>query len=164
MFWPENLMIMLLILAALLLAAASAQPMNILFILSDDLGVGDVGAYTKPAPPNGQGARTPRLDAFASRSLRFDAAYAGAPVCAPSRYVLMTGRHAGHIPHWPFPPPRNSASLDNTSTTIAHVLQEAGYSTALIGKWGLDDGNPKPSNSTPPPGPGAGVPLAQGFD
>src|SRR5215203_1937039 len=76
-------------------AASGAQrsgPPNIVFIIADDLGYGDVGAYGQ------QKIRTPRLDEMARGGTRFTSFYAGSPVCAPSRSVLMTGQHSGHTP------------------------------------------------------------------
>jgi arylsulfatase A-like enzyme len=142
--------------------ASHKQRHSILLIMSDDLGVGDVGVYPKPPPKSGAvSAATPEIDRLATGvgGARFEAAYAGAPVCAPSRMTLMTGRHAGHNP------PDGSATqwLDARSVTLGHVLRGAGYHTALIGKWGLDH-NLKPNASAPLPTPGEGFPTRQGFD
>ncbi len=78
------------LLAALATATAADRP-NIIFILADDLGYGDLGCYGQ------QLIQTPNLDRMAAEGLRFTHFYAGAPVCAPSRAVLMTGRHVGHV-------------------------------------------------------------------
>jgi arylsulfatase A-like enzyme len=146
----------------------AAMNLSILYILSDDLGVGDVTAYRDSSTPwpYGSGAATPNIDGLASGpgGVRFTSAYAGAPVCAPSRFVLMTGLHAGHIPHALAPPEATDPRLNASSVTIARVLKTAGYRTALIGKWGLDDGNPKPADPAIPGVPGPGFPLRQGFD
>ena len=147
---------------------ATATAFSMLYILSDDLGVGDVNVYRDAATPwpHGAGAATPTLDSLVSGpgGVRFSTAYAGAPVCAPSRYVLMTGRHAGHIPHAPAQPEASNPRLNASSVTVAHVLKGAGFRAALIGKWGLDDGNPKPTHPATPGAPGPGFPLRQGFD
>ena len=123
---------------ALALGSCVAQPReaarapNIIFILADDMGYADLGAYgqTKIATPN--------LDRLAAEGIRFTNFYAGAPVCAPSRSVLMTGLHTGHTSV------RGNSTNDiqqlrPTEKTVASVLKDAGYATALIGKWGLGD-------------------------
>ncbi|MSU62159.1 MAG: N-acetylgalactosamine-6-sulfatase [Pedosphaera sp.] len=115
-------------------APAPARP-NIIFILADDLGYGEVGCYGQ------QIIRTPRIDQMAREGMRFTQFYAGATVCAPSRSVLMTGQHHGHTRV------RGNAgkvnpmaqSLRSIDVTVAKMLQSAGYRTALIGKWGLGD-------------------------
>jgi len=116
---------------------ASKTP-NILFILSDDLGYGEIGSYPSTSP-HGR-ISTPHLDHFASQSILFTDAYAGEAVCAPSRCSLMTGMHTGHstirgnIAVGDFP-------LKSSDVTVAEVLGNVGYSTALIGKWGLGSNN-----------------------
>lgn len=118
-----------------------AKP-NIVFILADDLGYGDVGCYGQKQ------VRTPHIDALAAAGMRFTQCYAGSTVCAPSRCVLMTGRHTGHCTV------RGNAlvPLKPEDVTVAEVLKSAGYATALIGKWGL--GEPDTT----------GLPNRQGFD
>ena len=107
------------------------QP-NIIFIMADDLGYGDLGCYGQ------QLIRTPNIDLLAAAGMRFTQAYAGGPVCTPSRSVLMTGLHNGHtaardnIPHYP-------TYLEEDDLTIAEVLKEAGYATGGVGKWSLGD-------------------------
>ncbi|NBQ24417.1 MAG: N-acetylgalactosamine-6-sulfatase [Verrucomicrobia bacterium] len=123
------------------------QP-NILLIMTDDLGYGDLGCYGQT------NIQTPHLDRLASEGMRWTQFYAGSTVCAPSRCVLMTGQHTGHaeirgnreiqpMGQWP---------LADETLTIAEVLKASGYRTALIGKWGL--GGPNSS----------GHPNRQGFD
>jgi arylsulfatase A len=80
----------LLLLAALAARAEPARPPNIVFILADDLGYGELGCYGQ------EKIRTPHLDRLAAEGLRFTRHYSGSPVCAPSRCVLMTGKHPGH--------------------------------------------------------------------
>ncbi len=125
-------------------AAMGAKPKrpNIIFILADDLGYGDLGCYGQ------QKIKTPNLDKMARQGLRFTQAYAGSTVCAPSRCALMTGKHTGHCRI------RGNAlvPLEPTDTTIAAILRAAGYATGLIGKWGLGE-----------PG-STGLPNRQGFD
>ena len=108
------------------IAALHSRP-NIVFILADDLGYGELGCYGQDK------IKTPNLDRIAAEGVRFTQCYAGSPVCAPSRAVLMTGRHVGHVSI------RGNASvpLATNETTVAEVLHQAGYQTALIGKWGL---------------------------
>jgi arylsulfatase A-like enzyme len=102
------------------------QP-NIIFILADDLGYGDLGCYGQKK------IRTPNLDRLAAEGMRFTQCYAGSTVCAPSRSVLMTGLHTGHTRI------RGNAkrALLEEDLTVAEVLQAAGYRTGAIGKWGL---------------------------
>ncbi len=123
-------------------ARAAATPPNIIFILADDLGYGDVGCYGQ------EQVLTPRIDAMAAEGVRFTQCYAGSTVCAPSRCCLMTGMHTGHARIRG----NDRVPLEPGDTTVAEVLRGAGYETALIGKWGL--GNPDTT----------GVPTRQGFD
>jgi uncharacterized sulfatase len=126
----------------------AADKPNIVFILADDLGYGDLGSYGQKV------IRTPRLDRMAAEGMRFTQFYAGSTVCAPSRCVLMTGRHLGHAHVRGNAAGENMLvqSLRDEDVTVAEVLKQAGYSTALIGKWGLGElGHP-------------GQPLNQGFD
>lgn len=114
-------------------AAAAPERPNIILILADDLGYGELGCYGQKR------ISTPVLDRLATEGMRFQQFYAGSPVCAPSRSVLMTGQHTGHTRV------RGNAGADNPAAqtlrqnevTLARVLQQAGYRTGLIGKWGL---------------------------
>ena len=105
---------------------------NIVFILADDLGYGDLGCYGQ------QKIQTPHIDALAAQGIRFTQAYAGAPVCTSSRSVLMTGLHNGHtpardnVPHYP-------SYLEDEDVTVAEVLKAAGYRCGGVGKWSLGD-------------------------
>ncbi|HPO16865.1 MAG TPA: arylsulfatase [Candidatus Hydrogenedentes bacterium] len=121
---------------------AEQRPPNIIFILADDLGYGDLGCYGQTQ------FQTPNLDQMAAEGLRFTDCYAGSTVCAPSRCCLMTGFHTGHA--WV----RGNAlvPLRPEDTTVAEVLKKAGYSTGLVGKWGL--GEPDTT----------GIPTRKGFD
>ena len=103
---------------------------NILLIQADDLGYGDLSVY-------GQAMfQTPNMDRLARSGLRFISYYAGSTVCAPSRAALMTGLHTGHTS---IRGNRADNSLRPDDRTIAMVLKEAGYRTAMIGKWGLGE-------------------------
>ena len=115
---------------------------NIILILADDLGYGDLGCYGQTR------IRTPNLDRLAGEGMRFTQCYAGSTVCAPSRAVLMTGLHTGHTRIRG----NQKIPLGRDELTLAKLLRGAGYRTAAIGKWGL--GNHGTS----------GVPNAQGFD
>jgi arylsulfatase A-like enzyme len=121
---------------------APALKPNIIFILADDLGYGDLGCYGQTK------IKTPNLDRLAAEGMRFNHFYAGSTVCAPSRCVLMTGLHTGHALI------RGNAkvALRPQDLTVAEVLNRAGYRTCLVGKWGL--GN---EGTT-------GVPQRKGFD
>jgi arylsulfatase A-like enzyme len=109
--------------------APTAPRPNIIFILADDLGYGDVGCYGQTR------IKTPSLDRMAAEGIRFTQAYAGSTVCAPSRCALMTGLHTGHA----YVRGNAKTPLRNSDVTVAKLLQEAGYKTGLIGKWGLGD-------------------------
>jgi arylsulfatase A-like enzyme len=124
------------------IAADSARPPNIIFILADDLGYGDLGCYGQKR------IRTPNLDHMAAEGMRFTQFYAGSTVCAPSRCCLMTGFHTGHATV------RGNAlvPLRPEDVTVAQVLKDAGYATALVGKWGLGEAD------------SSGVPNRKGFD
>lgn len=112
-----------------------AQKPNVIFILADDLGYGDLGCYGQKL------IQTPNLDQLAAEGMRFTQFYAGSTVCAPSRAVLMTGKHMGHVSV------RGNAGAGNMSIqtlpkdefTVAEVFKRAGYQTALFGKWGLGE-------------------------
>ncbi len=115
---------------------------NIIFILADDLGYGDLGCYGQRT------LRTPCLDRMAAEGMRFTDAYSGSTVCAPSRCALMTGLHTGHCRV------RGNAlvPLLPEDVTVAELLKGAGYATGIVGKWGL--GEPDTT----------GIPNRQGFD
>lgn len=124
-------------------------PPNVILIFADDLGYADLGVYGAPH------IQTPHLDGLAATGARFTSFYAGNAVCTPSRAVLLSGRLgprqilAGTIGgvYWPF----STTGMDPGQITIAELLHEAGYATALIGKWHLGH---EPAYD----------PLAQGFD
>jgi len=129
-------------LGALLGASAADSRPNVIFILADDLGYGDVGCFGQKL------IQTPHLDQLAREGMRFTQAYAGTTVCAPSRCALMTGLHTGHGPIRGNKEikPEGQEPMPADTFTVAHLMKKAGYATGLIGKWGL--GNPG-SESTP---------------
>ena len=106
---------------------------NIVFLLADDLGYGDLGCYGQTK------IHTPNLDKMASEGMRFTQHYAGNAVCAPSRCVLMTGMHPGHaeIRDNREAEPEGQFPISAKATTLATLLKQQGYATAAIGKWGL---------------------------
>ena len=108
------------------MTATHSKP-NIIAILADDLGYGDLGCYGQKE------IKTPRLDKLASAGMRFTDFYAGSTVCAPSRCVLMTGYHTGHA----FVRGNGRLPLRPEDITVAEVLKKKGYATGIIGKWGL---------------------------
>ena len=137
---------------------------NIIFILADDLGYGDLGCYGQEL------IETPHIDALASTGMKFTQHYSGSPVCAPSRCVLLTGKHSGHAyirgnhewgergDVWDYRAMLADSTLEGqhpipaNTVNIASLLQSAGYNTGMIGKWGL--GAPHTD----------GIPNRQGFD
>ena len=141
----------LVLLSARGLLAANHPPErlpNIVLILADDLGYRELGCFGQ------QKIRTPHLDRLAEQGLRLTQHYAGNAVCAPSRCVLMTGKHPGHayIRNNKEHPPEGQQPLADEEITLAEVLRGLGYATGGFGKWGLG-------------GPGTeGAPLRQGFD
>lgn len=114
---------------------AKSRPPNVVFVLADDLGYGDLGVYGQRL------IKTPHIDRLAADGMRFTQFYAGSTVCAPSRAVLMTGRHMGHVSVRGNAGRQNPAiqTLRQGERTIAHVMKDAGYRTGLFGKWGLGE-------------------------
>ena len=130
------------------LRRGSRDKPNIIFILADDLGYGDLGCYGQTQ------IKTPHIDRMAARGMRFTDHYAGSTVCAPSRCSLMTGLHTGHtyVRGNREIKPMGQLPLLPDTVTMPKVFKKAGYTTALYGKWGLG-------------GPGStGIPNKQGFD
>ena len=129
---------------------------NIIFVMVDDLGYGDLGAFGQ------QVIQTPNLDRMAREGRKYTQVYAGSPVCAPSRSTLMTGKHTGHttvrgnktkVPMDPAISPNPvRVPLLSEDVTLAEIMKSAGYTTGMFGKWGLGE-----------PG-SAGEPNDQGFD
>ena len=113
--------------------AATADKPNVIFILADDLGYGDLGCFGQKL------IKTPNIDQLAKEGMRFTQSYAGATVCAPSRCTLMTGKHNGHaaIRGNQEVKPEGQLPMPADTFTVAHLMKQAGYKTGLIGKWGL---------------------------
>lgn len=125
---------------------------NIIYILADDLGYNEVGAYGQTK------IRTPHIDSLAAKGMRFTQHYSGSPVCAPARSTLMEGKHTGvstirgNFSKGGWSEELGQYPLPADTRTIGNMFQEEGYKTALIGKWGLG-------------GPGStGLPNKLGFD
>ena len=129
--------------------AATQGPPNIIYILADDLGYGDLGAYGQ------QHIETPNLDRLAREGMLFTQHYAGAPVCAPSRYMLLTGKHSAHAyirgndewgdrgPVWDYRAMARDSTLEGQrplpagEVLLPARLKAVGYRTGMFGKWGL---------------------------
>ena len=138
------------VVAALTSHVISTQPVNakpagrpnIIYIMADDLGYGDLSCYGQ------KNFKTPNIDRLAKQGMKFTQFYAGSTVCAPSRCVLMTGLHLGHC----YIRGNGKINLRPTDVTVAEVLKKAGYINGLCGKWGLGhEGS-------------SGVPTKKGFD
>lgn len=153
---PANPMKSLYFLFALLSAATlhAAEKPNIIVIMADDLGYGDVSC-------NGSTTiKTPHIDQLAAEGIRFTSGYCSASTCTPTRYSLLTGNHAFRQKNTGIAPPNGPAIIRPGTATIPSLLKTAGYQTAVIGKWHLGLGDEKPDwNGDLKPGP-----LEIGFD
>jgi len=122
-------------------AAETVRP-NVVFIVADDLGYGELGSYGQ------KWIQTPILDQLAHDGIRLTNHYAGSPVCAPSRAAIFTGQHSGHaeIRHNREILPEGQWPIQEGTVTLAELFQDLGYKTGLFGKWGLgsmeSDGSP----------------------
>lgn len=141
------------ILAANSFAAAPAKP-NIIYILSDDVGYGDLGCY------GATHVKTPNLDRLARDGMRFTDAHTTASVCTPTRYALLTGRYAWRQEGTGIAPGDSPALIAPGTVTVASLLKQAGYKTGVVGKWhlGLGDGKTDFKGEIKP------GPLELGFD
>ena len=128
------------------LKSAAPQKPNIIFIMADDLGYGDLGCYGQKL------IKTPHIDKLAKEGMLFTQFYAGSTVCAPSRSVLMTGQHLGHTRVRGNTSVWEHQSLRPEDVTVAELLKQAGYKTGMFGKWGVGE-----EGTT-------GVPNKQGWD
>ncbi|SHG55847.1 arylsulfatase [Fodinibius roseus] len=166
MYWKNKsvlILLVILLIGCTQESPTSSQKPNIIYILADDLGYGELGAYGQEI------IETPNIDRLAQNGMMFSQHYAGSTVCAPTRYILMTGKHSGHAyirgnsarpgrDVWDFealrenPEREGNLPIPDSTVTVAEVLQTGGYQTAVVGKWGLG-------------GPGTeGLPNDQGFD
>ena len=161
-----NFKLVLVLFCALVLMSCEKenQKPNIIYMLADDLGYGELGVYGQ------QKIKTPNIDALAKAGMRFTQHYSGSPVCAPSRCVLLTGKHSGHAyirgndewasrgEVWNYKKMTEDPNLEGqrpipaNTQTLGKLLQSVGYKTACVGKWGL--GAPLSE----------GAPNKQGFD
>ena len=140
------------VLATSLPAFSQEAKPNIIYIMADDLGWAELGSYGQKK------IKTPNLDRMAAEGMRFTQHYTSAPVCAPARFSLMTGKHGGHayvrnnyeIGEWDTH--QGQLPMPDGETTIAEMLKEQGYATGAFGKWGIG----RPGSE--------GDPLNQGFD
>ena len=122
---------------------------NIIYIMADDLGYGDLGVYGQDK------IKTPNIDQLANEGMKFLQHYAGSTVCAPSRVSLLTGKHMGHAtvrgnPRWTST--GEPVDISSEEITVAEELKRAGYTNGMIGKWGLAEAGLE------------SMPLYQGFD
>lgn len=126
----------------------AAEKPNIIVIIADDVGYGDLSCY------GGAGAQTPSLDRLASEGIRFTSGYCSASTCTPTRFSLLTGIYAFRQKGTGIAPPNGPAIIQPGMETLPAVLQLAGYTTAAIGKWHLGLGHPAPDwNGELRPGP-----------
>ena len=122
-----------LVLPNALRAAKPARKPNIIYILADDMGYGDLSCYGQTK------FKTPNIDRLASEGMKFTQHYSGSTVCAPTRCALMTGKHTGHtfVRGNREVRPVGQAPMPASTVTIAKLLKQAGYATGAFGKWGL---------------------------
>jgi arylsulfatase A len=143
-----------LVVAVASIPASAADTPNIIVIMADDLGYGDVSCNGATA------VTTPNIDRLASEGLRFTSGYCSASTCTPTRYSFLTGTYAFRQKGTGVAPPNGPALIQPGTETIATILQRAGYATAVVGKWHLGLGRPAPDwNGELIPGP-----LEIGFD
>lgn len=124
---------LMLIFFCLIAQLANAQKPNVIFILVDDMGYGDLGCYGQ------QLIETPNIDKLAAQGIRFTQFYSGTSVCAPSRASLMTGLHTGHTPiqgNYEIEP-EGQLPIPDSVFTLPELFKKAGYRTGAFGKWGL---------------------------
>ena len=143
--WPACLALAFSVVLIVSTVAGASDP-NIIFIMADDLGYGEIGCFGQTK------IKTPHLDRMAAQGMRCTQVYSGSTVCAPTRCCLMTGLHTGHARVRGNAGINGRVPLEPEDVTVAEVLRNAGYRTGIVGKWGLGE-----------PGT-AGIPNDQGFD
>ncbi len=131
-----------------------AKP-NVIIILADDVGYGDIGAYGATK------VKTPNIDQLARQGVSFMDAHAASAVCSPSRYGLLTGEYPARENFWLPVFAKDSLMIETSQMTLARLMKDKGYATAVIGKWHLGFGNKRPVDWNKPLKPG---PLEVGFD
>lgn len=156
--WPQTLAVRWIAVAWAMFAwtATADDRRNIIVIMADDLGYGDVTCY------DAAGIATPNIDRLAAQGTRFTSGYCSASTCTPTRYSFLTGTYAFRVPGTGIAPPNSPALIPEGTTTIASLLKSAGYATAVVGKWHLGLGQPGAGpdwNGNLSPGP-----LEIGFD
>ena len=152
--FKSTFLVALPILSVSVVVEGQSKKPNIIYILADDLGYGDLGCYGQ------KHIETPNLDKMAAQGMKFTQHYSGSAVSAPTRSSLMTGQHTGHSPirdnikifDQPNQKGRGQKPMPAATITVAEILKEVGYATGVFGKWGLGY-----------PG-GEGDPNMQGFD
>ena len=143
-----------LLVSGVVTAAESPAKPNVVVIMADDLGFGDVSCNGATA------VQTPNIDRLAAEGLRFTSGYCSASTCTPTRFSFLTGTYALRAPNTGIAPPNGPAIIRPGTETIASLLKRAGYATAVVGKWHLGLGDPAPDwNGELKPGP-----LEIGFD
>ncbi|MFT5465844.1 MAG: arylsulfatase A-like enzyme [Verrucomicrobiales bacterium] len=148
-------MLRLLLVSLLFVGSAFAEKPNIIVIMADDLGYGDLSCYGATA------FETPHLDQLAAEGIRFTSGYCSASTCTPTRYSLLTGTYAFRGKRTGIAPPSSPAIIQPETQTVADVLHGGGYKTAVIGKWHLGLGGPDGPDWNGDLKPG---PLEIGFD
>ena len=150
-----TLFIQLMLICFLFQSIIAQEKPNIIFIMADDLGYGEVGSYGQKL------IQTPNIDRLSAKGIQFSDFYSGAAVCAPARSVLMTGLHTGHTRVRGnfgkggvigLAGKAGRVPIKEEDLTVAEVLQDRGYHTGMIGKWGLGEPNT------------TGEPNQKGFD
>jgi arylsulfatase A len=119
------------LLGVLACGQASAAPPNVIVIMADDLGYGELSCYGATA------VKTPDIDRLAAGGMRFTSGYCSASTCTPSRYSLLTGSYAFRHPGTGIAPPNSPLIVPHETFTLPDLMKQAGYQTAVIGKWHL---------------------------
>lgn len=141
-------------LLACIAPASAVEKPNVIVIMADDLGYGDLGCY------GATGVKTPHIDRLATEGRRFTSGYCSASTCTPTRFSFLTGTYAFRQKNTGIAPPNGPSIIKPGTETVASLLKKAGYATAVIGKWHLGLGDPAPEwNGELKPGP-----LEIGFD